>query len=345
MFAQGTESWTRQTTLAPDESHEGDYFGDGVALADNGKTAIIGALSDNNSNGERAGAVYVFTRSDGSWAQQAKLLPNDGDSGDTFGFAVAVADDGLSVLIGAEHDGDPNGKGAGSAYVFSRANGSWTQQAKLVPENGDGGDSFGASVALSADGTVALVGAPQDETPHGNESGSVYVFTYRDGSWIRRAKLVPGDGDSNDNFGSPVAVTGDGRAALIGAVSDEDSNGKSPGSAYVFIRDSGDWTQQAKLSAENGNEEEYFGRSVALADDRSTALIGAYDTGVDTGSMYVFSRSDDSWTQQGKLAPDNSDHNDAVGLTVALASNGPTALLGAGWGHGSENTVAAYVFT
>jgi hypothetical protein len=344
VFSRSEGSWRQQTTLVPDESSEDSYFASEITVTDDGRTVLVGSLSENNENGQRAGAAYVFTSNDGSWTQQTNLLPNDGDSGDLFGRSVAVADGGSTALIGAVADEDPNGENAGSAYVFASNDGSWTQHAKLVPTEGDEGGRFGTSVALANNGSAALLGAPLDDDPNGNESGSVYVFTRNGESWIQQAKLVPEDGDSNDEFGDQVAVTDDGRTALIGALLDEDPNGEGTGAAYVFSQNGDSWTQQAKLLAENGYEDEYFGRSVAIANDGSTALIGAYNNRAERGSVYVFTCSGNSWTQRGKLAPDDSDHSGVVGKAVTLADNGSAALLGAPFNADSTDRVAAYVF-
>jgi len=114
--------------------------------------------------------------------QQAKLVAEDGDNDDSFGRSVTLSSDGSTALIGTPGDDDPNGEDAGSAYVFDGSGGSWTQQAKLAPDDGDNGDSFGESVTLSSDGSTALIGADEDEDPNGSGdelfsgAGSAYVF-------------------------------------------------------------------------------------------------------------------------------------------------------------------------
>ncbi len=281
-------------------------------------------------------------------AQTAKLAPGDGDSRDEFGSTVALSADGTTALVGAKNDEDPNGEGAGSAYVFTLANGDWSQQTKLAAEDGDEGDWFGWSVALSADGTTALVGAKNDEDPNGEAlgpdsgAGSAYVFTRADGDWTQQAKLAADHGDAHDEFGTSVALSTDGTTALVGAHFDEDPNGtkRDPpdpttgaGSAYVFARANGDWSQQAKLAADDGNPQDYFGSSVALSGDGTTALLGAWHdenpNGDLAGSAYVFVRTDGDWSQQTKLAADDGDHEDTFGGAVTLSGDGTTALVGA----------------
>ena len=86
-------------------------------VADDGNTAVIGAFGDENPNGRAAGSAYVFTRGSGSWEEQAKLTADDGDRNDLFS-EVGVSGDGSTAIIGAAFDEDPNGRAAGSAYVF-----------------------------------------------------------------------------------------------------------------------------------------------------------------------------------------------------------------------------------
>ena len=101
------------------------------------------------------------------------------------------------------------------------------------------------------------------------------------------------------------------------------------GAAYVFERDGEDWTQTAKLIADDGTEGDSFGWSVALED--GTALVGARRTdepnGEDGGAAYLFGTDGDGWAQRAKIAPDGATAGARAGSSVALA--GPTALLGA----------------
>ncbi|MDF9744523.1 FG-GAP repeat protein [Natrinema salsiterrestre] len=337
IFSYANGSWTQQAELTTGDIN-GDFFGYSVAL--DGDTALIGASRDGEPNGRRAGSAYIFTHSGGDWNQQAKLVPNDGDSRDWFGQRVALEND--TAVIGAPHDEDPNGDLSGSAYIFTRSNGNWSQQTKLTPNDGDQDDIFGSSVAI--DGNTVLIGAQGNENPNGDSAGSAYVFIRSNGDWIQEEKLVADDGDSIDLFGYSVAL--DSETALIGAEGDEDPNGVRAGSAYVFTRSSGNWSQQAKLSADDGDADDSFGWAVALEGD--IGLIGARDdddpNGESAGSAYIFTRSDGQWSQETKLAANDGDSIDQFGASVA--TNGRTAIIGA---TGDEDPLgyyagSAYVF-
>jgi len=253
------------------------------------------------------------------------LAAADGDAGDEFGAAVAVADDGDRVVIGAPADEDPNGADAGSAYVFSRSGDSWEQQAKLAANDGEGGDLFGWSVAISGNTPTALVGCSQKDT--------AYVFTRNEGTWKQRAKLAADEGDERTGFGSSLAIDDEGTTALIGSFVDSEPNGEKAGSAYVYTGGGSDWSEQAKIAADDGDENDQFAHSVALSSDGRLALAGADPdedpNGERAGSAYVFTGTDSTWNQQAKLAADDGDKNDSFGFGTALADRGATALVGA----------------
>ena len=317
-------NWTQQQKLLASDGAEGDYFGCFVSLS--GDTALIGAPQDKD-NGSMSGSAYVFTRTDTTWTQQQKLLASDGTAYDYFGESVSISGD--TALIGAF--GTDNFKG--SAYVFTRTGTTWTQQAKLLASDGAIGDYFGYSVSLAGD--TALIGAICDDD-NGDNSGSAYVFTRTGTTWTQQQKLLASEGATNDQFGISVSLYAD--TALIGAYLDHDND--FTGSAYVFTRNGTTWTQQAELHASDGAWNDRFGWSVSLSDN--TALIGALyddDSGVDSGSAYVFTRNGTTWTQQQKLLASDGAAEDIFGYSVSLRGN--IALVGAPQNDGKG---ATYVF-
>ncbi|WP_238330951.1 FG-GAP repeat protein, partial [Haloglomus irregulare] len=375
VFTESEGTWSQQQKLTATDGDREDLYGESVAVSSNGitarrrrqaarptptnsvavssdgTTALIGALRDENPNGRLAGAAYVFTESGGTWSQQQKLAATDGDSEDLFGFSVAVSSDGTTALIGAPGDEDPNGPDAGSVYVFTESGGTWSQQQKLTATDGDREDLFGESVAVSSDGTTALIGASGDEDPNGDNTGSAYVFTESEGTWSQQQKLAATDGDIGGLFGGSVAVSTDGTTALIGAQRDVDPNGPGAGSVYVFTESEGTWSQQQKLAATDGDIGGLFGGSVAVSTDGTTALIGAQrdvdPNGPGAGSVYVFTESEGTWSQQQKLAATDGDRRDRFGRSVAGSSDGTTALIGAFADEDPNGRAAgsAYVFT
>jgi hypothetical protein len=213
------------------------------------------------------------------------------------------------------------------------------------PANGDGarGDEFGYSVAVSGD--TAVVGAYQDDIGANANQGSAYVFTRSGTTWSQQAKLTAGDGAAIDVFGYSVAVSGD--TAVVGAPQDHIGANVNQGSAYVFTRSGTTWSQQAKLTAGDGDRHDQFGYSVALSGD--TAAVGAYHdligANANQGSAYVFTRSGTTWSEQVKLTAGDGAAFDEFGVSVAVS--GDTAVVGARVDDIGANADqgSAYVFT
>jgi hypothetical protein len=222
--------------------------------------------------------------------------------------------------------------------VFVRSGTSWSQQAKLAPIGVTLYDFFGYAVAISGD--TAVVGAIGDDD-NGAESGSAYVFVRSGTSWPQQAKLMPTDGAADDHFGGTVAISGD--TAVVGAPFDDD-NASQSGSAYVFVRSGTSWSQQAKLTASDGAEDDFFGGAVAISED--TVVVGSAsddDNGSQSGSVYGFVRSGTSWPQQAKLTAADGAADDGFGYAVAISGN--AAVVGAGGDDDNGSTSgSAYVY-
>jgi hypothetical protein len=332
------DNYVEQTKLLAHEGVSNDFFGYSVALSKD--TAVVGAFRvDDDKKGEDVGAAYVFIRSNNTWIQQAKLMAADGEAEDTFGGNVAISGD--TAVVGVIRDDDKvNGEDSGSAYVFIRRGSHWSQQAKLTALDASPGDSFGYGIGISGD--TLVLSAPHDDD-RGKNSGSVYVYTRKGDTWSQQVKITAQDGTEGDVFGISVAISGD--TLLVGADLNEEK-GFNAGAAYIFTRSGGNWTQQAKLTANDGAEGDLFGVRVALEED--TALISARRDddklmGVDSGSAYIFTRVDTTWRQQVKLTAPDGAKDDRFGRSVALA--GDNALIGAMFqDEQGENSGSAYLF-
>ena len=353
VFTRSGTVWTQQQKLLASDGAAGDGFGVSVALNSDATFALIGANGDDDKALD-AGSVYVFTRSGSVWTQQQKLTASDGVAGDNFGFSVAVTSDAALALIGARGD-DDKGTDSGSVYVFTRVGTVWTQQQKLFASDSAATDYFGASVALNADATIALIGAHYDDDK-GTDSGSVYVFTRVGTVWTQQQKLTASDGTSGDRFGISTALNSDASVALIGAIGDGDK-GVYSGSVYVFTRSGTIWTEQRKLLASDGVANDYFGRSVALNTDASIAMIGAYmddNTATDSGSIYFYLNPmtfnlpavDVGFLERRKIYANDAAAADIFGSSIAMNSDATLALIGSSRDDdkGAESG-SVYVFT
>ncbi|HYE96456.1 MAG TPA: T9SS type A sorting domain-containing protein [Rubricoccaceae bacterium] len=333
--------WAEEQRLLAADGAAGDFAGWSVDLR--GGVAIVGAWGDDDAGGGSGSAtVYRYEASAGVWLQEQKLTASDAEGGDNFGWAVAI--DGDLALVGAGFD-DDRAPGAGAAYVFryDAGSGQWLEEQKLLASDGTAMDRFGHAVDL--DGSVAVVGAAQDDDV-AEYAGSAYVFRYDAGSgqWVQEQKLTASDGAYADNLGAAVSVSGD--VILLGAESDD--QGLDAGSAYVFQFDSGSgqWVETQKLLASDGQQLDYFGGAVAL--DGDAALIGAErDTegGVPMGSATVFRYDGDTaqWVEEQELLPSDGAAFDNFGFSVAL--DGDVGLVGAfvADARGTDSG-AAYVF-
>ncbi len=212
------------------------------------------------------------------------------------------------------------------------------QGSKLMSPSSTGSAQQGSSVALSNDGNTALVGAMNDSAG----VGAAYVYTRQNGVWSQQpAKLVGRDSAAVSYQGIQVALSADGNTAIVGGTGD-DSN---LGAARVFVRSGGAWSQQGnKLVGSGVQGAAFVGFRVALSADGNTALVSGPSDSGNTGAVWVFTRSNGAWTQQGsKLVGSGAGGQALQGWSVALSGDGNTALVGSA--YDSSSTGAAWVFT
>ena len=172
IFIDTGGTWSQQAKLVPTISTAYGSFGNSVAISEDGNTAIVGAF-EYDSPLDLAGSAYVFTRSGTTWTQQAELVASDQEAYDRFGTSVSISGDGNTAVVTCPLD-DVHANATGSAYIFTRSGITWSEQAKLVASD-QAIDRFGSSVAISSDGSTAIVGACFDDSPLAN-IGSAYIF-------------------------------------------------------------------------------------------------------------------------------------------------------------------------
>jgi hypothetical protein len=258
-----------------------------------------------------------------------KLTASDAFAWAELGYSVAI--EGDTLVAGAPSWNLPS-TSPGQAYVFVRAGGAWSEQAKLVAHDAALADQFGISVSVS--GERIAVGAPWDDdacpADPDCDSGSVYVFLRQGAGWIEEAKLVASDQVSAGDFGRSVALDGD--TLLVGSPGVLFQN---TGAAYVFVRGAAGWAEQQRLvpAAPAGAS---TGWSVDV--DGDTALVGTI--GGSDPRAYVFLRSGSAWSPQAVLEPSNPINQTEYGAAVAL--DGERALVGDSkdWGSCVDNGTA-----
>ncbi len=338
VFRRSGTSWAQEAYLKASNTGAGDRFGSSLALS--GNTLAIGAYLEDSAatgiNGDQtdnaasnSGAVYVFRRSGASWAQEAYLKASNTGANDRFGNSMALSDDILAVgalLEGSAATGidgdqtDNSANNSGAVYVFRRSGTSWAQEAYLKASNTDGGDQFGASVALFNNALAvganfedsAAIGIDGDQTDNAASlSGAVYVFRRSNASWAQEAYLKASNTGAGDEFGDRVTLSSDTLAvgaylegsAATGINGDQaDNNAQNGGAVYVFQHAGPSWAQVAYLKASNTGIGDQFGfNSVALSgdalavgahleDSATTGIDGDQDdnSAGDGGAVYVF---------------------------------------------------------
>ena len=338
------------TQLTPSGTAESGDFGDSVAVSADGNTALVGG---DHLGSASAVAVYVHSATAG-WTQQAKLTPTDLKGNTSFGAEVALSADGNTALVGDAGTRTVVSCGVGSScssspgvpagvWVFVRSGSTWKQQGSALTAHGETGASgFGSSVALSADGSTAMIGAPAAD----KNVGATWVFNRAGATWNHAGtKLTVKDEVGPSGFGSSVALSWDGKTALIGGGSDGPGTGADEkpsyvGAAWGFALSGGTWKQQGhKLTAPGGVVPE-FGRALAISGDGHTALIGGAADGGSAdphGAVWTYTHSASGWSAKGaKLVVASSDETvqlNSFGASLALSANGATAIVG-GYSNG-----------
>lgn len=232
IFVKDGDTWVSQSLLWPNIGASSVHFGTAVSLSNDGNTLAVGADND-YLVANTSGAVYIFTRTDSVWTQQAKLTNTEESSGELFGAnSVALSGDGLTCVVGAPNKSTPNKTTyEGAAYVFKLDAGVWTKQARLLAEEGKTYDYFGRSVSINNTGDKIVVGAYGLDKNSLSESGAVYFFTLSGETWSVPVKLASKDIEVNERFGWSVDISGDGTTCAIGAPYQYYSSG----SLYIYV--------------------------------------------------------------------------------------------------------------
>jgi hypothetical protein len=250
LVRDGAGGWSQQAFVKASNPDSSSHFGSSVALSHDGNILAVGSDFENsgttginsipNDDAQNSGATYVFVRVGLAWAQQAYIKASNTDVEDYFGTSVVLSADGYTLAVGAIGeaslapgiDGDQGNaiSAVGAVYVFVRDGmGPWTQQAYVKASNPDYLDEFGWSIALSNDGDILAISAPNedgdasgvhsaDDDDSLDDAGAVYVLE-RDGvtdAWSQQAYVKASSSGLDDNFGSYLALSGDGNILAVG---------------------------------------------------------------------------------------------------------------------------------
>ncbi len=264
-FVRTGSTWSQLGPKIKGESSGKALFGRSVAISTDGQEALIGAPGS-------ATASFLRRSSDG-WTQEGPTIegPRKASTG-RFGRTVALSGDGTVAFIGGPGlEGD-----AGAVWAYVHEEGAWQQQGPILTGGGEetAGGHFGSGLALSEDGSTALVGANGDD----EGIGAAWALTRSGTTWVQQGpKLTAPEEVGPAHFGSSVALSGSGENALIGGPADF----SSAGAVWTFSQTDSLWSASAKIAAPQAPEATRFGTSVSLSADGLTAVIGApFDLGL-----------------------------------------------------------------
>ncbi|WP_150912833.1 integrin [Marinobacter halotolerans] len=382
IFARTDAGWNQVAYLKASNTGAFDSFGEDVSLSADGNTLAVGAPDEDSSatgvNGDesdnsvtRAGAVYIFARTNAGWNQVAYLKASNAEASDSFGEAVSLSADGTTLGVGAggEDSGATGVNGdesdnsvsrAGAVYVFTRTDAGWNQVAYLKASNTGENDEFGEAISLSADGTTLAAGAlgedssakgvNGDETDNtAIEAGAVYIFARTNAGWNQVAYLKASNAEADDIFGDAVSLNADGTTLAVGASEEgssatgvngdeSDNSADGAGAVYVFARTAGGWSQAAYLKASNTDVDDSFGNDVSLSSDGTILAVGADEEeslaiGINgdeadnsaplgSGAVYIFERKASGWSQTSYVKASNTEDADDFGEALSLSGNG-----------------------
>lgn len=347
VYSRSGSTWNHQAYIKADNAGAFNYFGASVDLSSDGNTLAVGAGGeDSNSTGfnstpnndgsaDSSGAVYIFTRSTSSWAQQAYIKSSNNEASDNFGNILDLSYDGNTLAVGVHQDSntlfginttpvdDSSASRSGAVYVFIRSGSSWSEQAYIKPSIVGQYDEFGNSIALSSNGDTLAVGAHLEESsstsisnaPAGDNdafrAGAVYIFTRNNSTWNEDTYIKPDNMRAWDEFGHAVSLSQDGNTLAVGAPTEngrgkginpvDDSFSITSGAAYIFVRNNLIWNQQAYIKSK-------YNGGATLIDAGSEDEFGtSVSLSGDGNSLAVGAHLEDSNTTAVNTTPDKSD--------------------------------------
>ncbi len=317
IFKTEAQDWKEISKVLPIPymHNSNDFFGRSVSI--DGDYAVVGAYRTNTERG----CAYVMHNNGSEWTKIAVLTSSDSKEFDWFGVSVDI-NEGY-IVVGANQRSD-NDIMNGAAYIFKKPDEGWinmTETAKLEASYASNYNYFGRSVSIS--GNHIVVGA--------NGAEKAYVFTKPDEGWINTTEsAILSDSDNNSSYGFGMEVKIEGNSVVVGNPYDKSSTG----SAYVFEKPTGGWTnmtETAKLTTTDGESYDYFGFSIGFSNE--CIVVGADkhdDNGSNSGASYVYEKPITGWidmTQTAKLTASNASSDDVFGCSVSI--NEDVILIGA----------------
>ncbi|MGD1821729.1 MAG: FG-GAP repeat protein [Pleomorphochaeta sp.] len=306
-----------------EEINESAVFGFDVSIY--GDTFIVGAPSEEENNN---GVVYIFKNEVDKWNKIKELTAINNAVNDNFGISVDIYNN--TIIIGNNYNNLDN---KGYAYIY-KYNTDWDYVETLT--SNEENDDFAIDVDLSDN--IAIVGAPSYQ----NKSGAAYIYTVEEGIYKEVIKLNPSDLNSNDQFGTTVAIND--KFAVVGSPYN-DTNGEDAGCIYIYELNGSSWSEIGKIQSEDINKGDMFGNSVDIYDD--IIIVGAIHNknskNDSVGSAYIFENDGVNWVESFKFQEDDCYDGDEFGTSVSI--DGDTIIIGKlSFSEEGESTNAVYVY-
>jgi hypothetical protein len=349
VFRWENEDWVEEDVLVASNAFEGDNFGYCVDINADGTRVIVGApLSDYGSSWD-SGAFYIFRRLEGmhDWNEEVFVTGGSGGPQDSTGSAVAISDDGMTIVIGSKDDESEHGASAGWLFVYYMAASgtpgtwkglSWSSDRHSTYAADQAQVYFGSCVDMDSLGSRYVAGGwgyEKTNKTYGTGSGLAAIYVASGSGFARETYLYPNTADyvKNGEFGWDVAMNADGSRVVISSLMGNTNGVMFAGAVYVFVRTNTTWTQEARLIPDVVRKYSGYGYSVTINDVGDKILVGAVDeivSGANTGVTYVFTReSNNTWKQIDKLVATDAQAGDNFGSDVACDASGSLMVVGA----------------
>lgn len=308
-----------------------DAFGTSVAISANGNIIAVGADQNNSYTGH----VRVYENVSGNWIQMGDDIEGL-TSYDRCGSSIALSSNGNIIAVASSSNSNSNGNSAGHVRIFENVLGTWTQIGSDI-EGDYQFDYFGASIALSADGTIVAIGSRHHDG-NGPNSGQVRILKNIGGSWTQIGLdiygLQPGDG-----LARSLALSSDGSVLAVGANAHSTEGGPT-GYSIIYKNVSDNWTQVGQI-IQGIAPYSLSGNSISISSNGAIVAIGEPGYNNQTGQVRVFENISEVWVQIGSaiIGQESSNYS---GQAISLSSDGSIVAIGAG-GSNSNGAGAGHV--
>ncbi len=318
-------SWVKTASI----TQEDDVSGFGSSVSVFADRLIVGV---NIRSGEYYGTAYIYDLINGEWSLSKKLSSQNVST--EFQSESPVSLSNNFAAVGAESENNRSG----SVYIYQYQNQDWQDFNKLTASDANSNNFFGFSLDISNNRLVATARGESDGF-NNKERGSAYIFEYDGASWVETTKLSVDEEEGDSVFG--VSVDLDDSSVLIGSYNETSFSG-TPGSAYLFDLESGNWSLTQKISPNDLNSGRAFGTSVSLANGH--ILIGNNNDSQQaslSGAIYSFETNNNILTQKQKLFAEGAT---SFQFARAVSINGNRALIGIPGDERDSHRGGAYIF-